>query len=381
MMDGWITKHLSRTAFNHIWKTYLSQLIYRDDKIRPKRLIIAISIVLLGLGLYYLPEKIPWLAEGFHIYNPENPSLEDVSRIVYFLDHNKDYMSIFQYMIAFSYLTILALLTILTIRSRHIELDAIIKDQKELFEFAQAVKLSDGSRCAKEQERSEIFPVIAEKIKKSHKVRIMAVSAYHDLVDGNSQIRHTLEEKEHNLNLRVLLLDPYSEYAQQRAEELLPGEDPQLAWMRYIYDSCTVKKELDHIKQRGGSVEYRHYCSKPFFRMHLLDRDLFIQAYESKKHGHASPMYHYEAGDNSLFHLGEEMFNYHWKRGFLFDSELLGRKGKAFTVFLAKQYGLLLQDDDISKTDKLREEIIHHAKEKTTEANSLFEQGLLPNVD
>jgi len=148
--------------------------------------------------------------------------------------------------------------------------------------------------------------------------------------------------------------------------------------MRYVRDFFKVIEKIESLKSVSNNIDYRIYCSNPFFRIYLFDEDFIFQAYQNDKHGHETPMYHYISTARSLYHLGREVFNYHWNRGFKFDDVSIRYYGSPFIYYLANMYGLLDESDDV---DTLLKEILSFVKRKEEEVNSLEKNGLLTETD
>jgi hypothetical protein len=191
-----------------------------------------------------------------------------------------------------------------------------------------------------------------------------------------------MQGKGKKLIIQALLLDPFSSYAFERAKQLKPETDIRLSQIRYIRDFLRVCQSLDELRTKGANIEYRVYCSNPFFRMYLFDNELVLQSYQASRHGNETPMYIFEAGEGSLFYAGKEIFDYYWNKGFLHDEAWLKKMGIALTVYLATSMYQIYKDSELPKDiEEIRKRILEYVEKEKLEAEKLDKEGKLSNLD
>ena len=91
-------------------------------------------------------------------------------------------------------------------------------------------------------------------------------------------------------NTRVLILNPKSGFAEQRAREI--GETTVV--MRRGIES-TIRTILA-LKENSPRWDIRLYANAPIWRIIRIDDDLFVSTYPLKQDGHRSLMYHIHNG-------------------------------------------------------------------------------------
>jgi len=369
---------LGGIALKESAKAVLKYAFFTDGKFSPQR-----TILLLGwLGIAYfvyaiVPTKLIPLVSTIPIVS----DIDWVRQHIAGIRSSADYLQLSQ----LYYLSLYCLVTLLLALIRNAlgqqRVAELGETEKNILRFVHEVQLVNWYRCSSDDERKEAVKKIAEKIENSKRTRLMVIHGYHDLVKSDSLIRRALINKGRNLHLQVLLLDPFSKYAVDRAKQLRQETDIDLTIMRYIRDHARVIEALEEFRKKAASVEYRIYCSNPFFRIYLFDRDLIFQTYQAYKHGNETPMYDFLNGEKSLFHAGKEIFDYYWNKGFLHEDSWLVRMGSALTVYLGMMYGL--QDDKKlpNNVDGLRREILEYVENKKREALELDAQGRITDLD
>lgn len=354
-----------------IWESHLSKIFspifYCNNQFIWKNIKIFVLIISLGFFFYLLPSLFVISLAALDLQNSN----------VYFIHLTNDvhYFHAIQYISALFYwvivLVIFLALMARTVAQTNAKLEVIANENKTA-NFARAVNLVGGSRFSTQAEKDEMTKLIASKFDESSTIRVMMINWHDDLIPTSSPILHALTKNCHK-DIKVLLLDPFSSFAKQRSEDLAGAGDDEANWLSYIKMFMKVRNKLDHLNQ-DHDVKIGHFvfCSRPFFRFYLFDHDLFIQVYHNKYHGRDSPMFHYQKSsvssiqNDSFFQLGVELFDYYLKNSFQFDDAKLKAKGNPFTVYLARMYGIL-KDEDVKNPDVLRAKILKFVQEKTEE--------------
>ena len=364
---------LGKETAKQLFKSYFIPLFFKDERFHPKRIFIICLVIVFGYGVYRIPELLPKFSVLFNYYS----SLKEI-KPEEFMGRIQDvhYLAIIKYLFVFTYLIILLVVQLYIIARKSNKIYHQTEERNVAL-FAKDIGLVEGVRCANKDERNVVAKTISEKIKTSKTCRFMLVNGYHDLTNPESAIKIALESRK-DLDLKLLLLDPFSMYAKKRADRLLPETDEYLSQMRYVRDFFKVVEKIESLKSASNNIDYRVYCSNPFFRIYLFDEEFIFQAYQNDKHGHETPMYHYVSTPRSLYHLGREVFNYHWNRGYKFNEVSIGYYESPFIYYLANMYGLLDESDDV---DTLLKEILSFVKRKKDEVDSLEKDGLLTDTD
>ena len=365
-----------KETIKRFFNAYVVPLFIKDGKVHPKRMIVIAFIILLGFISFHAPSILPKI---YVVFNDLNTVKEIPTDSFFFRLQDAHYYALSRYVFVLSYLTFIlfAWSIVLTKKSNKFSMQT---QEMNVALFANDTGLIEGSRCLNTEEQDEVVKKVAGKIDDSTTCRFMLINGYHNFTDPDSLIRVALESKKKSLNLKLLMLDPFSSYAKKRADVLLPETDERLSQMRYIRDFFKVLDKVDALKKAGASVECKVYCSKPFFRLYLFDKnDLIFQAYQDNMHGHHTPMYHYIAKQRSLFHLGRDIFNYHWNRSFKFDEKSLMYYGKPFIFYLAKMYGVL--EDNENNADILCGRILEYVESMKAEAEKLESDGFLTDFE
>lgn len=289
------------------------------------------------------------------------------------ITNNVHYFHAIQYVSALFYwvIVLVFLLALMagTVAKTNAKLEVIANENKAA-NFARAVNLVGGSRFSTQAEKAEMINLISSKFDESSTIRVMMINWHDDLIPTSSPILHALTKNCHK-DVKVLLLDPFSSFARQRSEALAGAGDDEANWRSYIKMFIKARNKLDHLNQdHDAHIGHFVFCSRPFFRFYLFDHDLFIQVYHDKHHGRDAPMFHYQKAsvssiqNDSFFQLGVELFDYYLKNSFQFDDAKLKMKGNPFTVYLARMYGIL-KDEDVKNPDELRTKILQFVQEKT----------------
>jgi len=374
---GWdtILTFLGKESAKQLFKAYLVPLFFKDKKFYPKRILVIILVIIVGYLIYRIPELLPNLAFAFGYYS----SLEEIKPSE-FMGRMQDehYLAVIKYLFVLAYLTFLLVIQFFIIAHKQNKIH-YNTEERNVALFAQDVGLIEGVRCANKEERSLVVNKISEKIKTSNTCRFMLINGYHDLTDPESEIKIALESRKKDINLKLLLLDPFSEYARKRADKLLPETDEYLSKMRYVKDFFKVVEKIESLKLQSNNIDYKVYCSNPFFRIYLFDEEFIFQAYQNDKHGHQTPMYHYVSTSRSLYHLGREMFNYHWNRGYKFDESSIKYYESPLIYYLAKMYGVLKEPSN--DVDKILKDILSYVDDQKKKVAQLEKEGLLTETD
>lgn len=235
--------------------------------------------------------------------------------------------------------------------------------------FIDTVGLVGGYKPLTVKGRADADKAIAEAIERSTKIEMM-------LINGSSIFKHQEESSIFNTlkssrgkQIKILLLDPFSTYAQDRAKEMfsITGSEGHSAWNRYILDydnTLTQLRALDSSDQ-PNYLSFRLHCSRPFFRLIICDNVAFIQTYDRAAHGHLSPIYEVQETKDSLYNLAQDIFNAHWDRGFLLNSK--DDVSDLLSLYLAKMHKLPY-NDYLQNIDSLKEQIISRYRERLSSA-------------
>lgn len=222
-----------------LWEMLVS-LVFKDGKFSIKRAKWIVLWLAFAWVIYETPcwiLKIPpftgneWLNELIELMN----------------DHN--YLQLSQYFLLSLFGLVTTLLALMLYGAGAQSVATLSEDDSKVINFVKDVRLISGSRCSTADEKKDAKRDIASKIENSNRVQIMVINGYHDLADSSSVIRQALEKKKRSLDLKVLLLDPFSEYSVRRAEQLLPEIDMELSRMRYIRDYFRTINSLDELKK------------------------------------------------------------------------------------------------------------------------------------
>jgi len=367
----WLSKKILEKLATWAWSNYINKLFtpifFNESKFVWKNIKIFILIVVFGFFFYFLPSVFVIILKRL--------DLQDANVYFTHLTNDIHYFHTIQYVSALFYwvIVLVLLLTLmgLTVTKTNSRLETIA-DEYKAAHFARAVNLVGGSRFSTQAEKNEMVELITKKFDESTTIKVMMINWFDDLIPTNSPILHALTRNCHK-DIKVLLLDPFSTFAKKRSEDLANAGDDDTNWHSYIKMFLKVKNKLSHLNQdHDGKISHFVFCSRPFFRFYLFDNDLFIQVYHNKHHGRDSPMFHYQKSDintiqnDSFFQLGVEMFDYYLKNSFQFDDDKLKAKGNPFTVYLARMYGIL-KDEDIKNPDELRGNVLKFVADKTEE--------------
>jgi len=214
-----------KETVKQLFKTYILPLFFKDGKFYPKRIILISVVSFIGYLLFSLPDYLPKLSIAFDFY----PSLEEIKRSEFLYRLQEiHYRSVIKYLFAFTYIIIL-LVVMFYILARKSKKTHSQSEERNVAMFAKDVGLIEGARCASKEERKVVEKTISKKIKTSETCRFMLINGYHDLTNPESDIKIALESRKKDLNLKLLLLDPFSMYARKRADKLLPETDEHLS--------------------------------------------------------------------------------------------------------------------------------------------------------
>lgn len=353
-------------------KAALKAIVFKDGKFSLRRTSV-LAIWLVFAGFFYLVPN--FLAKA-----PQLEGLDTINLIIGNLSDEK-YLQLARFFSVTLVVAIGLLITVLTIARGQQRVAQMSEDEQNAIRFVKDVSLVGGIRCSNQTEKIDAKRKIAERIGNSARTKIMVINGYHDLARPDSEIRQALERKSRSLNLQVLLLDPFSNYAVDRARQLRQETDLELSKMRYIRDYMSSIRALDDLRRNGAVIEYRLYCSNPFFRMYIFDHDLILQTYQANRHGNETPMYHFSEGERSLFRAGNEFFCYYWDKGFHHEAESLEGRGAALTVYLGKLYGLHTDSTIPNDVSLLRTEILGYVERQKARVNELSQQGRFTDLD
>lgn len=351
-------------------KALFKAVLFKDGRLSVKRAAKIGAAFAIGWLIWQLPY---WLLAF--------PFTAELIRFVFPIIDHPAHLEVVRVALLLVYLVLLLSASAIKLHLGQIELAGLIERDRKVIEFANHVDLIYGNRCVRNEERKEAEERIATEIVRSEATRIMAINAYHDLASPSSPIRRALEQKGRNLRLQVLLLDPFSEYAEERASQLKQETDPKRTRYRYIRDHAKAIAAVEALGQKAAFAEYRIYCSKPFFRFYLFDRDFFVQTYRSRQHGNRTALFNFANGAESLYHLGKEMFEYYWSKGFVHSELSLQSMGAPLTLYLAKMYGLVAGGDEKVDFIELRHRILAFIARELSVADELDRTGVLTNRD
>jgi hypothetical protein len=209
-------------------------------------------------------------------------------------------------------------------------------------------------------------------------LRILVINGYDDLVDEASPIAKALHShiaqcradpkigaEREGFGVRVLLLDPFSTFAKDRAMNLAGSWSTEWAMKRYVRHFDLARKRLAKL-----GIEHRIYCSRPLFRFYLGtcvsgDQWCVEQSYLRNKHGYETPVFEHVINGNvlpedSFITLAGQAFEYMWDRSFK-DYTEQGLMDSALVVYMAEMYGLIrgsLMDNAALTTEQARKLVI-----------------------
>ena len=277
-------------------------------------------------------------------------------------DEGQHYYHLFQSLFVTFYLFLLCLIGLIIYV---IKFSRSNKDQKEslkLRDFTKAVQLLGGFRPKYPDGAAQANVAIAEAMKNSSKIYLM-------LINGSSVFRSGSPFFEglklsRDKDVKIMFLDPLSKYAKQRAISMRNsmGTDGKVAWDEYILGFLDTKKEVEHLRDsewgRQNKIGYNLHCSRPFFRLYIFDNEAFIQTYEGGSDGHETPIYHVGNGSESLFALANDLFSFHWEKGFSFDdSESIS---SLLAVYLCDMHDISSSQQN-QDPDALRKKVLENA--------------------
>lgn len=351
-------------------KALLKAVLFKDGRLSVKRAITIAALFAIGWIVWQLP-----------IWFLDLPFTSRFIRIVFPIIDHPAHLEVVRVALLLVYVILLLFASAIKLHAGQIELAGLVERDRKVIEFAKHVDLVYGNRCVRNEERHEAEERIANEIVQSEATRIMAINAYHDLVSPDSVIRRALEQKGRNLRLQVLLLDPFSEYATERASQLKQETDPTRTRYRYIRDHVKVIQAVKALEKKAALAEFRIYCSKPFFRFYLFDHDFYVQTYQSRQHGNRTALFNFSNGAESLYCLGKEMFEYYWFKGFVHSEESLINMGSPLTLYLARMYGLVKSEDEKVDCTNLRQRILQFVESELVKVDELDKSGVLTNRD
>jgi hypothetical protein len=224
---------------------------------------------------------------------------------------------------------------------------------------------------------------IAKKIQKKELLRVMVINGVQDFVE-DSPINEVLKGSKCP-KLRVLLLDPFSSFARDRADRLRNDDDLETCRRKYVWDFVRTKEFLESLKRTGKNVDYRIYCSRPLFRMYLgEDKNgnhwCTQQSYLVDKHGYEAPVFFHEFTHNgqvrqvdSFATLAKQAFQYLWDRGFESYTKI-GIKSTPLVYYMANMYDIPLKSPDGSERSvgELKQAVVNYANQQFQEAKDYF---------
>ena len=227
-----------------------------------------------------------------------------------------------------------------------------------MFEFTENIGLTKGVTGGDKNHRGNYIEaaqdIISNKITSNMKLQILLINGKTDLVEETSEIRKSIIRNKPAL--RVLLLDPFSEYARRRAENLVAKDDlkdGEKAIDCYVRCYAETVSALDYLRDHYGvDVEYKTYCSRPLFRFYRGQNNnttswCATQFYLINSHGYESPLYLYEDDNgvnsrNNFSTLAKDAFEFIWGNGFSY--ECLDEIDIPLIYYLAKMNGVALTD-------------------------------------
>jgi hypothetical protein len=240
-----------------------------------------------------------------------------------------------------------------------------------------------GDTAHKQEYMAKVQEETAKLIQKDRLVRVLAVNAAADLVPEDSPIRMAIESE--RPRLKILLLDPFSTFARERANYLRQDDDFHTSWLRYVWDFLRTTETLNTIRQSGIHVEHRVYCSRPLFRIYLSENEAtgececISQAYLSHRHGYETPYHQYQYTPNehderdNVITLNRQAFQYIWDRGFS-SFTASGLTSIPIVYYMANMQGLPLLNPDQSPRnfETLRAELLQRIDSSFEQARQKF---------
>lgn len=131
------------------------------------------------------------------------------------------------------------------------------------------------------------------------RVDVLAVRGLGLLGLNHSLLRSRVMASEQATAIRVLLIDPASPAAEQRAAEL--GESME-TFVSGIHLSASRLREL--AGEIGVSVEVYYYRVVPVWRLIVLDDTAYVAAFDQATEGHESVMYRVVATPHGVLYRG-----------------------------------------------------------------------------
>lgn len=130
----------------------------------------------------------------------------------------------------------------------------------------------------------------------AHRIDVLAVRGLGIVGLNDSLLRATVIEQQPTL--RVLLLDPDSESANRRAQEIRESRETFTSGINLAV--ARLRELADH----GAKVELALYDHLPTWRLIGLDDTMFVSAFGSSHEGHISPMYRITRTASGALHRG-----------------------------------------------------------------------------
>jgi hypothetical protein len=198
-------------------------------------------------------------------------------------------------------------------------------------------KASNGSRV-----RDKVIELIDSEL---DTIDILLINGYDDLVKNRKIIEALKRAKANNVMVRILLSDPLSEFAEERAQNLYSGDyGRQKASLLYVWQFLQTKRAL---KQAG--LSFRMYCSRPLFRMYLGEskakgeKFVISQSYLLNCHGFQTPAYHHVSNQENtqsetFVTLATEAFTFIWDRSFAYYPIAQGGIEPSLVAYMFKMY-------------------------------------------
>jgi len=147
---------------------------------------------------------------------------------------------------------------------------------------------------------------IREKLSSANSIDILTIRGLGIFALKDSLIRKILVERADQIKVRVLFLNPDSQYVARRAGEV--GESAK-AFRQGI---LLCQGYLTELKiQHKVHIEAYMYDTLPVWRLKFMDSALYVSSFQPSKEGHHSAMYELVAnGDFSLYNSFRREFEY-----------------------------------------------------------------------
>jgi len=264
----------------------------------------------------------------------------------------------------------------------HITIDPETEGINKFLKKIGLVKGRLGSDSEHTQEYIDFFrKQVSENISDDmSQLYILLINGRGDLANQDSPIYSKL--KASNVPTKILLLDPFTKFARERAGFLKERETSHDMWLSYICDFLITMKFIEKLKQSNPNIEAKIYCSRPLYRLYFGENSrvsqwCISQCYLNNKHGYDTPIYIYKSKQNvnadgdKFGALAMQAFTLLWENGFSNHNEISDNKvSPQFLLYAASMLDINITDDQ--NNIKPLSEI---SKAYGTKVESLFEEA------